>query len=772
MVSTFAYSGKSLTLAPKTSEKLIVESLDRVDLPKATISVNPEATQLAVARLAAAWLLFEAVMRLDSPALLFRRFGFLTIVNSCLLSVLALVQWLTWNGRVLWLRPSPHPDLAWYSGGPFFCHNHLAAYLNLGFGFSIGLMMATLKREFRGTTGRSRRYWPIVIAGIVLTGLVVSHSRGGFLAAFVAMSLMFATQRLRLGTSLLAFAFLGFSAALLVLATGSDSPWSRFLTVLQPLEDIRWDVWRVSIEAWGWRPWLGYGLGSFGWAVAPFTHKDVHAFYQRGENQYIDLLVEEGLIGLGIALTAIGFVIRNARLAIRSTTVPSDRVFLIGGFFGAVALMLHWLTDFSFHIPGVAVSVVVLAALLCRLGLRDGLSWFSARLSRSLRLPISTVFPAMLCFMMLAPAIRNAKVEADLWRSQLPLPDTLAPTPNRASHTPGDLRDQIQVYDRALSLRPDWSEGYLRRGLAYLELYEVTARLWLRESSADLGTRRIEMMADPLWLRYRMVEALKSSDGSLEALLDQDPIRDLLIPAVKSFLEARRCCRVNALAEIEIANLCYLLRSEDPSSRYIERAYALAGANPSLLYLAGQLAIQDGNIDLAALCWRRAIEVNPTFFGAVAIVSMCTLPAEKILSGVIPPDQGHYAVMFATEFNILSPASREILLNGALELIPRDVTLKPSEIPFHNALAYHALDRHADAIASITESLRLDPLKTEYRLRLIQWLSDKQDWEEARNQVNIGLDFDRGNKSLSQWRRFLVAKIAEGSSRSLSIFSR
>src|SRR5947209_5966376 len=83
-----------------------------------------------------AWILFQAVLGLDRPLPAFRRFGVATAVNACLLAVFSVIQWLTWNGKVYWVRDAPRPDLSWYSGGPFACHNHLAAYLNVGLGFA------------------------------------------------------------------------------------------------------------------------------------------------------------------------------------------------------------------------------------------------------------------------------------------------------------------------------------------------------------------------------------------------------------------------------------------------------------------------------------------------------------------------------------------------------------------------------------------------------------------------------------------------------------
>ena len=760
--STYKTSNATLTLFPEVPERLISDPSRMIETPSPTVSVNPEGTRLAVARLMAGWVLFETVTRLDAPYLVFRRFGLMTVVNSCLLSVYAMIQWLTWNGRIYRIRLSPHPDLAWYSGGPFICHNHLAAYLNLGFGFSIGMLLAALKGDPWFGRRRGQRYWPVLIAGLILAGLVISHSRGGVLAAMAAASVLLVTQRLRLGRSLLAFVFLALTALTVLLATGSETPWARLSTLANSSEDVRWNVWRVAIHAWSLRPFLGWGLGTFGFAVTPFTDKDVHAFYQRGENQYIDLLVEGGIVGLGLGLTVIGFTIANARRALSGSRLAYERAFLAGGIFGGVGLLLHWMTDFSFHIPAVSVSVIVLAALVCRLGWENGGSWALVVPSRLLNVLVRVALPAAVCAMVVTPAIRNTKVEALLFRAGLPLPDSFLPEPAIPSHAPGDLRDQIQTLDRALSLRPDWAEGYLRRGLAYLELYQVTAGLWLKQAEPNLKPSEAFLMSDPLWLRITLLERSKSPGSSITELLNQEPIQQYLVPAAESFLQARRCCKVLALANMECANLHYLLRTTDPSSVYIQRAFALAGASPSVLVITGKLANEDGDIDTMKKCWRRALEVNPEVWVAVAAPAMSTLTPEQILSDVIPPDQGRLALFLATGFEGTKRSMREALLNGALEMIPHDVTLDPADVKYQIAMTYYQLGQTEDAVNQLVASLRLAPKDTSRRLALIQWLSELKAWKEARLHANLGLQLQPNEPNLLGWQRLIIERIAQG----------
>src|SRR5207247_370360 len=142
------------------------------------LSQDPEATIQTAARLAAAWIVFQMVLELGGGTASLRRFGVAVTINSVLLALFALVQSLTWNGKVYWVRPTPQVS-AWFSGGPFICHNHLAAYLNLGLGLALGFL---LNPGEWGSRRRGDRLWAAYAASVILVGIIASHSRSGLLA--------------------------------------------------------------------------------------------------------------------------------------------------------------------------------------------------------------------------------------------------------------------------------------------------------------------------------------------------------------------------------------------------------------------------------------------------------------------------------------------------------------------------------------------------------------------------------------------------------------
>ena len=109
-----------------------------VPVPAATLSQDPDASLRTAAQLAAAWLLFQAVLGSGTGYQSLRRLALLTVANASLLTLFSIAQALAWNGKIYGIRETRRRN-GWFVGGPFVSHNHLAAYLNLAFGLALGV---------------------------------------------------------------------------------------------------------------------------------------------------------------------------------------------------------------------------------------------------------------------------------------------------------------------------------------------------------------------------------------------------------------------------------------------------------------------------------------------------------------------------------------------------------------------------------------------------------------------------------------------------------
>ena len=741
-----------------------------VAFPSQTITLEPEATVQAAVKLAAAWVLFQAMLGLTSGFAGLRRLGLVLTGSATLMALVALMQALTWNGNLLWIRPLPRPN-GWSSGGPFACHSHLAEYLNLGLGFALGALLARGENKVlgesggrsghgprvrfldRSASGRTARLWATYAAGVLVVGIVTSQSRGGVLAMTAAMltllwGLMMRSLRLgswiRLGAML---AVILAMSALLLVALGNALPYQeRLATILEPEGyTSRFTIWNAALRAWHEHPFWGSGLGSFAAAAAPFLDRDHGVLYARGENEYIDLLTEGGLLGVGLGLA---FLFGIARLAIRAhaaATTARDRGAVLGGIFGLLALAFHSLSDFGPHVPGVGIPALIVGGYLVRLGLRTpGPAASTAHARISQKWQPSTVLilsaTAVLGWVVAARSFVPFEVERIISRSGLPLPGTFQPSPRIPGLSATELDPMRTALEAALRIEPNWAEGHLRLAQTYLGLYQATTAELI---SAQLNDpKQTAIMADPLWLLSHLKSGKRGQlTVPVSELLEQEPIRRYLVPAARSFLQARRCRLVSGHAQVGLASLDFLLDHGDASAEYLKRGLSLAGADSDLLNFAAIVAAQGDEFELAGRFWRRSLEVRDDDWAEVADLSASILTPQQILDEVVP--SGRSTFLFAERLYSAPPdqTTQDSFFHAALDRLPEDRGLSEADRLSLEAQADAKLSNRDRARARMLAALALEPSRVEWRNLLIDWLLTWGRSAEAHDIAMVGLHY-------------------------------
>ena len=755
-------------LLPAQPEIVLGDPAAPVAFPPRTLSLEPGATVQAAVKLAAAWVLFQGVLGLTSGFAGLRRLGLVLAWNATLMALAGLVQALTWNGNLLWIRPSPNVS-AWSSGGPFACHNHFAAYLNLGLGFVLGSLLARGQNSLLCGSGghppqnlrirflerlrgsREGHLWAAYAAGVLVVGIVTSQSRGGVLAMTAAtvtllVGLLMRSGRLTAWIRLAAtLAVILAMSALLLLVLGNALPYQgRLATILEPAGYTgRFTIWAGALRAWREHPFWGSGLGSFAAATAPFLDRDLGVVFARGENEYVDLLTEGGLLGLGLGLA---FLLGIGRLAIRAlVAAPSarDRGAVVGGIFGLLALAFHSLSDFGPHVPGVGIPALIVAGYLVRLGLETaapGTRAAPAPTSRKRQLSTALILsgPAVLGLMVATRSFAPFQVERLVSRSGLPLPGTLQPSPRIPDLSATDLDLMRTALEAALLIQPDWTEGHLRLAQTYLGLYQATTAELISPQLSD--PKRTAIMANPLWLLSHLKSEKRGQlTVSTKELLEQEPICRYLVPAARCFLQARRCRLVSAHAQVGLASLDYLLEHGDSSAEYLKRSLRLAGADSELLNFAALVAAQVNEFELAARFWRRSLEVRDENWAEVADLSSSVLTPQQILAEVIP--SGRSAFQFAERL-YSAPAdhtTRDSFLLAALDHLPEDRGLSEAERLSLEAQADAKLNNRDHARERMQAALDLEPSRVEWRNLLIDWLLTWGRSAEAHDVAMVGV---------------------------------
>ncbi|MGH9645184.1 MAG: O-antigen ligase family protein [Bryobacteraceae bacterium] len=288
---------------------------------------------LRVAALAATALVASVVsQRDDIRDRLLRWFGWF----GFLISIVCVVAYYTSSGSVLWVFPSPYPDV-W---GPFLSRNNFAQFLELAFPVVLWLACtSSAERHERGTP----YMW--MSATMLACGLV-SASRAGAVLLILEAAAVFALARPPAPRRLIPL----FAASVMIFAAlaGGDVLLHRFQDS-DPFRDRR-EIFGSSLGMIAARPWTGYGLGNFATVYPEFARFDPGAVVEHAHNDWLEWATEGGWPYAAVWML----------LAI-STLRPAARS--IWGI-GVLAVFVHALVDYPFARFGVAAWLFILMGAL------------------------------------------------------------------------------------------------------------------------------------------------------------------------------------------------------------------------------------------------------------------------------------------------------------------------------------------------------------------------------------------------------------------------
>ena len=322
------------------------------------ISAYGYATRLEAYRYVAYGLLmFVAVQGLHNRQQI-QRFLFGMTTFGFLLAGFAIVQDLTSNGKIYWVKRPLHMA---YFFGPYVNHSHWAGLMEMLTPLPLALMMR------RRATPPQKMLLGFAVL-LMASTIFLSGSRGG-MVSFAAQAVLGAGLLLLRGRSserLRDLAILAVIGAIFLAWVAGSRLSSRMetegTTMGGALElPFRLAIHKDTLSVFRARPVAGWGLGCFTAVYPQFQTFYSDRIVNAAHNDYLQLLAETGVIGFGLM---VWFLVAMFRSALRRSGPPGFvSSAKMTALLGCCGILVHSLADFNLQIAANAAMFYVLAAL-------------------------------------------------------------------------------------------------------------------------------------------------------------------------------------------------------------------------------------------------------------------------------------------------------------------------------------------------------------------------------------------------------------------------
>lgn len=223
---------------------------------------------------------------------------------------------------------------------------------------------------------RERTYHPLFTVGLFALGctnLVLTVARGGYIAFAVSALVVVAYTFFQL--KLFSWRNVGYAAAALVIGLVVLSKVVGLRTITEDYAphvlDLfggasyseRVEMYGIAHSAWLTHPWIGIGPGSFG----PYASWHPYIVPEHGwrivNNEYLELLAENGIIGLSIMVLVFIIVIARTVKALMVSRDPFLRAVTLGVLAGFIGILVQYNTFSILYIVHIWFVIGLLVAL-------------------------------------------------------------------------------------------------------------------------------------------------------------------------------------------------------------------------------------------------------------------------------------------------------------------------------------------------------------------------------------------------------------------------
>jgi O-antigen ligase len=288
-----------------------------------------------------------------------RPFAGIVCCYGLVIASFALLQGIAPNGKLYWIWALEQGGLPY---GPYVNHNHYAGLMEMLTPFPLVL---ALSRHVEG----NRKLVVAGIAALMAGTIFLSGSRGGMLA-FAAQVIVLAAllrkredwkQPVALGV------FLAVMIGFLIWLGGNELT-HRLVSIQSEARQeltggVRLTIDRDCLRMLREKPLLGWGLGTFPVVYPQFRSFYTSFFVNQAHNDYLQMLVETGVLGFGIAIWFLVLTFRGAGAKLQDWTENVNGTLTVAALLGCIGILVHSFLDFNLQVPANAALFYVLCAV-------------------------------------------------------------------------------------------------------------------------------------------------------------------------------------------------------------------------------------------------------------------------------------------------------------------------------------------------------------------------------------------------------------------------
>jgi O-antigen ligase len=280
-------------------------------------------------------------------------------VYGAALAGFALLQGISSNGKLYWIR---QPRSGGWIYGPYVNHNHYAGLMEM-------LVPIPLIVSLTRLAPAKVRAVAAATAAVMVGTIFLSGSRGGMIAIMaelVILAALLVKQKRGLRTAIGIGLFLAIVAGLLVWIGGAEL--SQRIATAGPghselANDIRTHINHDGLQMFWKKPVLGWGLGTFPIVYPEFRTFYTNFFVNEAHNDYLQLLVEMGLLGFATMLWFLVTIYTRALKKIKNWPSEMSGALTLACMLGLSGILVHSAVDFNLQIPANAALFYVLCTM-------------------------------------------------------------------------------------------------------------------------------------------------------------------------------------------------------------------------------------------------------------------------------------------------------------------------------------------------------------------------------------------------------------------------